>query len=194
MRQAFTLMELMISIVLIVLITLFLFGAIASSKLSNDSLLKHSKVELERMELFELLYRDVFEAVTINPKESKDKHFTIVSMQTKNSLYDIAAPYVTYYVNAKTNVLTRLEGAREIKLPITYENENFVMVDQFLKEVTAFNLYEDGSIKSKNNSKKLDKNDTKNDNNNTVLDKKSKYLIFLKSDTFKEPMLFEIAN
>jgi type II secretory pathway component PulJ len=194
MRQAFTLMELMISIVLIVLITLFLFGAIASSKLSNDSLLKHSKVELERMELFELLYRDVFEAVTINPKESKDKHFTIVSMQTKNSLYDIATPYVTYYVNSKSKRLTRLESAREIKLPITYENENFVMVDQFLKEVTAFNLYEDGSIKSKNNSKKLDNNDTKNDNNNTVLDKKSKYLIFLNSDALKEPMLFEIAN
>jgi len=187
MRHAFTLMELMISIVLIVLITLFLFGAIASSKLSNDSLLKHSKVEIERMELFELLYRDIFEAISMKPQESKDKQFSIVGLQTKNSLYEIAAPYVTYYVNSKTNVLTRLESAREIKLPITYENENFVMVDELMKDITAFNFYMN-KIEKKDKKKKI------KDKNSTNEMKASKSLIYLESELLKEPMLFELSK
>ncbi|MEA2111646.1 MAG: hypothetical protein U9P71_06310 [Campylobacterota bacterium] len=189
MRKAFTLMELMVSIVLIVLITLFLFGAIASSKLSNDTLSKHSKAEVQRMDLFELMYRDVIESVDIKSLETKDKHFNILEMQTQNSIYDIAAPYVTYYVNAKTNVLTRLESAREIKLPVNYESENFVLVDELLGEVAAFNFY---TTSVENNASDI--NTTEENNTSTVQKQLSKNLIYTKSKLLKEPILIEISN
>jgi beta-glucosidase/6-phospho-beta-glucosidase/beta-galactosidase len=108
-------------------------------------------------------------------------------MQTKNSLYDIAAPYVTYYVNAKTNVLTRLESAREIKLPITYENENFIMVDTLIKEVTGFNYYTNTIVQKDKKKQAIDKNSTKEV-------KASKSLIYLESKLLKEPMLFELSK
>ncbi len=194
MRQAFTLMELMVSIVLIVLITLFLFGAIASSKLSNDTLLKHSNIEVQRMELFELLYRDIIEAIHIKPLESKNRRFNIIEMQTKNSLYNIATPYVAYYVNSKTDVLTRLESAREIKLPITYENENFIVADELLKEVTAFNFY---TTNTEDNTSKTDSSKDNNSLENNISTSKpelNKNLVYIKSVLLKEPMLLEICN
>jgi beta-glucosidase/6-phospho-beta-glucosidase/beta-galactosidase len=94
---------------------------------------------------------------------------------------------VTYYVNAKTNVLTRLESAREIKLPITYENENFVMVDTLMKEVTGFNYYTNTIDKKDKKKKVVDKNSTKEI-------KASKSLIYLESRLLKEPMLFELSK
>ncbi len=191
MRKAFTLMELMVSIVLIVLITLFLFGAIASSKLSNDTLLKHSGSEVQRMDLFELIYRDVMESIEIKSLESKDKHFNIIEMQTQNSLYGIAAPHVSYYVNSKTNVLTRLESAREINLPVKYEDENFIMVDELLKEVTAFNFY----TTQIQNSKNINDNNESIENNTTApAAELIKNLIYIKTTFLKEPMLVEICN
>ncbi len=189
MRKAFTLMELMVSIVLIVLITLFLFGAIASSKLSNDTLLKHSTAEVVRMDLFELIYRDVMESIEIKSLESKDKHFNIIEMQTQNSLYGIAAPYVSYYVNSQTNTLTRLESAREVRLPVKYEDENFIMVDELLKEVTAFNFYTTQMQNSKS-----DNNGSIENNSTASAVELGKSLIYIKTASLKEPMLVEICN
>ncbi len=189
MRKAFTLMELMVSIVLIVLITLFLFGAIASSKLSNDTLLKHSTIEIQRMELFELFYRDIMEAINIKPLDSKDKHFNIITMQTQNSLYNIATPHVTYYVNSKTNVLTRLESAREITLPIKYVVVNFVLASELLKEVTAFNFYGKSKEISEDNN---ESDNNESDNNITAQGTLESCLIYIDAPQFKKPFLFEL--
>ncbi len=209
MRRAFTLMELMISIVLIALISLFLFGAIASSKLSNDTLLKHTKKEQLRSELFELLYRDVLEALSIQTLETKERAFTVLQMQTDNSLYEIAAPYVTYFVNSKTNVLTRLESARKITLPIAYEDESFVMADTLLPDVNTFNVYsgrktpsvennnsstinggstQDGNDSNKSNATSLPPDSNATTDNNTS----NSYLFYLKSSEFTTPLLFEL--
>ena len=209
MRRAFTLMELMISIVLIALISLFLFGAIASSKLSNDTLLKHTKKEQLRSELFELLYRDVLEALSIQTLETKERAFTVLQMQTDNSLYEIAAPYVTYFVNSKTNVLTRLESAREIRLPIAYEDENFVMADTLLSDVNTFNVYsgrktlsvetnnsssinggstQDGNDSNKSNATSLPPDSNATTDHNTS----NSYLFYIQSSEFTTPLLFEL--
>ncbi len=212
MRRAFTLMELMVSIVLIVLISLFLFGAIASSKLSNDTLMKHTAKEQLRSDLFELFYRDILEAISIQTLETKERSFTVLQMQTSNSLYEIAMPYVTYFVHAQTNVLTRLESARKINLPVAYEDENFVMADTLLSDVKAFNVY--ASVKPSTSEANgtaatalgsaNDGNDTNGSNpsansmlppdnnattNNTTA---NSYLLYLESSELKTPFLFEL--
>jgi len=212
MRHAFTLMELMVSIVLIVLISLFLFGAIASSKLSNDTLIKHTAKEQLRSDLFELFYRDILEARSIQTIETKERTFTVLQLQTANSLYEIAVPYVTYFVHSRTNILTRLESARKINLPIAYEDENFVMADTLLSDVKAFNVYaaiktetpETNGTTTTTLGSTNDGNDTNRSNlpvntmllpdnnattNNTTAES---YLFYLESSELKTPFLFEL--
>ncbi len=212
MRHAFTLMELMISIVLIVLISLFLFGAIASSKLSNDTLMKHTAKEQLRSDLFELFYRDIMEALSIKIIETKEQKYRVLQMQTGNSLYEIASPYVTYFVHSQTKMLTRLESAREITLPVAYEMENFVMADTLLSDVNAFSVYagvKTGAIEHNSSSTAAsiggtmnDTNETNGSNAATALPPDTNvtqnnliaesYLFYLESSALKTPFLFEL--
>jgi len=198
-RRAFTLMELMVSIVLIALIVLFLFGAIASSKVSNDTLAKHTQKERLRSELFELLYRDIMEALSIQTRETKERKFTVLQMQTANSLYEIARPYVTYFVHSRTHMLTRLESAHEIQLPIAFEEESFVMADTLLSDVTAFNVYgkskeisEDNNESDSRESNSSESNNTSMENNTTAQGTLEGYLIYIDTPQFKNPFLFEL--
>lgn len=141
MRFAFTLMELLVSVVLIALITLFMYGAIASSKTTAYTLKKHSVQEHNRTLLYELFYRDIMESLWIRPEQALKRRFTVVQMQTRNSLYDIAAPHVLYYVRAETKTLIRLESARTISMPVNYESKNYIFADELAKNVDDFNLY-----------------------------------------------------
>lgn len=144
-RSAFTLMELLVSVVLIALITLFMYGAIASSKTTARTLEKHGSAEQNRTLLYELFYRDIMESLWIEPEQAQKRRFTVVAMQTRNSLYHIAAPHVVYYVNAQTNALVRLESARAISLPVSYEQKNYIFADELVQNVEDFNLYTAGT-------------------------------------------------
>lgn len=134
-------MELLVSVMLIALITLFMYGAIASSKLTNRTLSKHARAENNRTMIYSLLYRDLIEAVDVEALPTQNRRFTVVKLQTRNSLYDIAAPYVVWYVHAQTRELIRLESAQKIALPVSYEQKVFIHADVFAKEVEDFNLY-----------------------------------------------------
>ncbi len=140
-RSAFTLMELLVSVILIALITLFMYGAIAASKQTGRTLDRHANTEQNRTLLYTLLYRDLIEALSVQPLPTQNRRFTVVQLQTRNTLYDIAAPYVTWYVNARTQELIRLESARKIGLPVPYEQKMLIHADRFAAGVSDFNLY-----------------------------------------------------
>ncbi len=182
MRPSFTLIEMLVSVFIIGLITLFMYSAIASSKKSSDSLRYHANIEHNRTTLYDLLYRDLIESVWIEQDRSTKEQYHIVSMQTKNTLYDIAYPYVTYFVNSKTLNLTRLESAREIVLPISYDDKPYIYANVLKSEVSDFNIYTKGTLGRDENSS----------NSNSTSDKISRFLLFLdaKNDT---PILLELA-
>ena len=205
-HSAFTLMELLVSVVLIALITLFMYGAIASSKTTGKTLSRHGSMEHNRTLLYELFYRDLLEALWVKPLPTQNKRFTVVQMQTRNSLYDIAAPRVTYYVNAQSKQLIRLESSREIRLPVGYDDGPYIHADIMAGEVKDFNLYtatdSDGngtvaasSPSSSSSSESLSSDEDhfaakKNDKNEDTLPGH----MFLYLDTAKLPhLLLEIA-
>lgn len=140
-RRAFTLMEMMVSVVLIVLITLFMYGAIAGSKKTSETLSRHAETENNRTLLYELFYRDLLESVWVKSVSTANKRFSVVQMQTRNTLYGIAVPHVTYYVNTQSLALIRLESASEIVLPIRYDDQYLVHADMLVNNVNDFNLY-----------------------------------------------------
>ncbi len=200
-RKAFTLMELLVSVALLAIITVFMYGAIASSKLSNEVLGRHGEKEHNRTMVFNLLYRDIFESFYIESTPTKEKHFTLVQMQTLNSIYDITAPHVTYYVDSQTDSLMRLEAARKITLPVKYEDRYAIHADIIMTGVSDFNIYKNTQEtapvdKTKNqniNNESLSSEDDKNittDTNST----KSSYLLYLKAEPLSKPFLFEIVR
>lgn len=185
-RPAFTLMELMVSIVLIVLIVFFLYGAIGSMKLSNKSLSRHDQQESNRTKIFELLYKDMIQSVSLQALPTKDKKFTLVQMQTKNSLHEIAMPYVTYFVNAQSDSLIRLEAAKKIVLPISYEDRFTIHADMILGDVSAFNLYVSST---ESNTTNQDANTS--DSNSSGASKSA--LIYIEAKSLEKNLLVELA-
>jgi prepilin-type N-terminal cleavage/methylation domain-containing protein len=192
-RRAFTLMEMLVSIVILVLITLFMYGAIASSKLTGRTLSRHTDMEHNRTKLYELFYRDIIEALTVNPLPTQNRRFTMLELQTRNSLYDIAAPHVLWYVNAQSRALVRLESARKISLPLSYEQKVFVHGDVFASGVDDFNIYA-AAINGDSNGSDLN---TTNQRHTSSYDLNATryfdhYLLFLGQKN-KEPLLLEIG-
>ena len=141
-RRAFTLMELLISVVLIALIAMYLYASLGRTRASTQTLKTHTEVQKQRLKVYELLYRDLVEAYSIAVQESGSKRYHLLKLQTGNSLYDIAAPYVLYYVRSDTLQLIRLESAVPITLPIRDDNErNRLHADLIEANVTDLNFY-----------------------------------------------------
>ncbi len=205
MKRAFTLMELLVSVVLIGLITLYMYGAIASSRQTSKTLSRHALSEQNRTMLYTLFYRDLIEALRVKARSTKNKHFTVVQLQTRNSLYDIAAPHVTWYVNAQTHDLIRLESAQPIELPVNYERKHFIHADIFARDVTDFNLYtamneSNSSVRAASSSASSiaslsSEEDAHRDNvrKQDAKDLSNLLFLFLK-DSRHQPILLEIAR
>jgi hypothetical protein len=179
-------MELMVSIVLIVLIVLFLYGAIGSMKFSNQTFAKHDQQENNRTKIFELLYKDMIQSVSSRATPTKDKKFTFIELQTKNSLHEIAMPYVTYFVHAQSDSLIRLEAAKKIVLPISYEDRFAIHADTILNDVSAFNIY---FSSSESNATTEDSNAS--DTNSTGNTRTA--LIYIEAKSLEKNLLVELA-
>ena len=206
-RNAFTLMELLVSVSLLMLITIFMYSAIGSTKISNKVLARQAEEEQNRTMVFNLLYRDLFESFSIETILTKDKHYTLIEMQTHNTLHDITAPYVTYFVNSQSKKLIRLEAARKIVLPVKYEEKFAIHADVILAKVNDFNLYkslDDANITAPSNAfannEAPDSDDeslSSADDVNTTADQESSgshgYLLYLNSDTLSKPLLLELS-
>lgn len=178
-------MELLVSSVLIVMITLFLYNAIASMTLSNRTLAKHDETEHNRSKIFNLLYQDLLESLHIKVESTEDKHFSLVKLQTRNTLHGIAMPHVVYLIHTQDNALTRLEAAKEIVLPISYEERFNVHADRLLEGVSDFNLYT--AMQEQNVT--AESNATGDANATTT----NSVLLYLKAKNWLSPMLFELA-
>jgi len=184
-RSAFTLMEMMVSVVLIVIITLFLSQAITSMQLSNISLKKHDDIEHNRSALFNTLYTDLLSAKDLKVIPTKERRFHVLQMQTMNSLYSIAYPFVMYYVNANTMTLIRLESAYPITLPVQYEQKYSYKANEILSNVTDFNLYLSAGSS--------DTNSTKQDTNSSAISTTYE-LLYLNAEALKSPILLEMSK
>jgi hypothetical protein len=174
-------MELMVSIVLIVLIVLFMYGAVASSKLSNERLQVHDEMEANRTKIFTLLYNDILQSKDLKSEKTSNRKYSLLSMQSKNTIYQVAMPYIVYFVHSRSKELIRLEAAHPIELPIKYDDKRYIHADIILSDVTDFNIY----TSSENNTTKADQN--------TTLSSHQTLLIYLKQKSWLKPMLFELS-
>ena len=124
MKKAFTLVEVIISVILLGLIVTFIYKALENMQTSNQIFKNRSK-ELEKEEkIIKLLYEDILEADYI--KITGGKKYKAVELKTNSSLYNISKPKVLWFVSNYKSTLTRAEST---KLPLNYEN-------RFLSHIT----------------------------------------------------------
>ncbi len=173
-------MEMLISVMIIALIVLFMYEAIATSKKSTTVLKHHAEIESNRTALYDLFYRDLMESLWLKQERTSSTRYHVISLQTKNSLYDISYPFVLYFVNSQTYTLTRLESAKKIKLPVPYEDKPYIKADLLKSEVEDFNLYTNGVLQE-------DNNDTNSSSENI-----SRFLLYINSKN-DSPILLELA-
>lgn len=149
MRKAFTLIELMISIMILTILMLFLYKSYAALNKSNSLLLeevqKISKVEL----LKEVVYKDFSVArsaetnATVVTILNQSKIEDVVFLQTSNSIHKRINPYVAYIV--KDSSLYRLESLKPFKeYPLVADSEFFA--DE-LGKVKSFRVYKSKDTK-----------------------------------------------
>ena len=184
-RSAFTLMEMMISVVLIVIISLFFTEGITTLQRSNLSLKKHDDVEQNRSKIVNTLYIDLLSAKELKVLPTKERRFHVIMMQTRNSFYNIAYPYVMYFVNADTFTLTRLESAYPITLPISYETRFGYKANEVLHNVSDFNLYLSAPSRDVNRS---------NPDKNATASVTGFELLYLNAKSLKSPILLELSK
>ncbi len=188
-RTAFTLMELMISVVLIALISMYLYSALGHTRENSILLRTHTQEQEQRQKLYALFYRDLLESYSLDVKRTGDRHFNIVTLRTGNSLYDIAAPYVMYYVQTSSRKLVRLESAKPIKLPVREPQRYTVHADLIAQNISDFNLYSEKNATAAGTIVKTS-GDANSSSGSSVL---KTHLLYIAGKDKKQPLLMEIA-
>jgi len=141
--RAFTLVEMLVSVILVFFIFSYLYYSIDNLKKTNAPYLKSAKkVERER-KVFELIFKDLVHSVK-GFKILHNKRYDIVVLQTENSLYDIAYPIVTYAVSKQDNTLIRIESLKEIDLKKDYDPSVAMYADIIAKKCESFKVSQDG--------------------------------------------------
>jgi len=137
-KRAFTLIEILVSVMLIGLISIFVASSIHQTKKGSKSFERIVKKTSKTEEFVKILYEDILQSNSIDIKEYK--RYSILSLRGKNSIYDISYPYTVWLVLKRDNTLIRLESAREIKLPIKEETQKYIFADSIQKECQTFLL------------------------------------------------------
>ena len=189
MRHAFTLMEMMVSVVLIVMITLFLSEAVTSLRFSNVKLKEHDAVDENRSRLMKMLYEDIFITDTIDIFETENKRYDVLQLFGAKSYYGIAGVHVLYYVKKENRALIRLESPKAIKLPVPYEDRFVIKSDVLLKNVSDFSI-----VRGKASVPVKQQASSKSDTNTTAAKAKQQgsILLFVASQQMPKSLILEI--
>lgn len=188
LKKGFTLIEVLVSVVLIALLVSFLYSAVSILKSSNSSFFKKSDELKKRDFLFQTLHKDLFLSTSANTTTTQSKDFDILSLQTSNSFYGIINPFVTYIVAKDDKKLIRLESSKAISIPVSVEKIYEIYADELEKNVEVFKIYTKISPDA-------NQSQSPNQINNVQIQYpiKEEAFLFLKSKN-KEPLYFEVAK
>jgi prepilin-type N-terminal cleavage/methylation domain-containing protein len=137
MRHAFTLLEMMVSIVIFSLISVYLYQSLATLRQSNSFYADELKQIEDRNRIIKTLFLDLSLSAKGTVEISKEeKQVDFIFMQTSHSVHRRIMPYVGYIVRKGT--LYRIESPLKIGRPI--EVTDHIIVDK-IAPVEIFRLY-----------------------------------------------------
>jgi len=130
MKKSFTLIEILISTLILSFVFIAISNILSSLKLTNKTLL--GKVENKEEYLVKALYYDILNAKSIKVLHSQNPKIDLIKLTTTNSLYGYSKPFVMWIV-ARGNLI-RVESIE--KNPAKY-----VTLDNFAKNIKIFKVY-----------------------------------------------------
>ncbi|HHB93727.1 MAG TPA: prepilin-type N-terminal cleavage/methylation domain-containing protein [Campylobacterales bacterium] len=144
-NRAFTLLEVLISIMLLSLVLMALYRSSDILRASNRNLFHHLEHSSNSMRGVETLYMDIIQADRNITLETKHKFHQIIINNSHHSLYGLNKVKIVWLVYKKKNSLLRLEGTN-FNLPL--KSEDKVAIDKIIDNIELFKIYR---------SKKVDK-------------------------------------
>ncbi len=141
-KNAFTLVEVMVSITLLGILFGYLFEITNTTKKLNKPYLDKSKKIVKESLVFKTLVRD-FSQVDGGIDIEYGKKYDIARFKTKNSIYGIISPYVTYLVSKKELTLIRTESLQKYDLSKTDDITNkFIYGDILVSDTISFKVHQ----------------------------------------------------
>ncbi len=145
MRVAFTLIEMLISIVLTAIVFTYIYATLGSVKKGHTRYKESAEEVTKSQTIFSLLSRD-FTQLRKPPDIVHEAGYDRLSLTTDNSVYDIARPWVHYYISSNTRALIRVEATR----PIDFFGSNYIgdangtyfFADKLAEECSSFRVSE----------------------------------------------------
>ncbi len=138
MKRGFSLVELIISIFLLGIIVTFLYSSLSALQQSNKILFKEEQKLQMNDKILNILYDDIFLSNTLS---LTTKEFTSLSLQTKNSIYQINMPYVTWLVTEPSHDLVRIESIYPVR-KISPQNDYYFHISKVADHVENFEIYQ----------------------------------------------------
>ena len=145
MKKAFTLIELLISIVILSMIMLFLYKTYSMLNRSNLKLKEASTKIVNLQKIKKVIYMDfLFAQQNSVHIKKQDKNEDFAYLQSLNSWHQRCNPFITYIV--KNHRLYRLESLTKIKsYDLTRDNQFDI---DYLGEIKIFKIYKSSSRNS----------------------------------------------
>jgi prepilin-type N-terminal cleavage/methylation domain-containing protein len=137
-KAAFSLVELIISVVLLGIIVTFLYSTVSTLQQTNKIFSHNEQLLSKKEKVIELLYDDLFSA---NNLQLRGFDYSLASMQTTNSIYDIAQPYVTWLVSKEGNTLLRFESIKKFE-NINSQNNYYYHISKVGENCDIFKIYQ----------------------------------------------------
>jgi type II secretory pathway component PulJ len=136
MKKSFTLIEILISVMIMSILFLALGDIVKNLNKTKDVLSTIYKRSKKENLALKVLYYDLLNAENI--RFTKNKDICNIYIRTSNSLHNISMPYVFWYVSKNKNTLLRAESVERIN--ILSKNQNFYL-DKFAQNVKIFKVY-----------------------------------------------------
>jgi len=139
LRRGFTLLEMLISTVLLSLVLLGLYGALNLQKNSNKHLFEYLSNALDADKGALVLYRDIFQSDGIITVKNGEFDRLCIN-NTSHSLHGLAQAKVCWVVAKENKALLRIEG-NDYRLPL--RSSDGVEIDEVMKPVELFDIQKD---------------------------------------------------
>ena len=140
MRSGFTLLELMISVVLISLMVFFIARGEWVLRIAADQMQKEGLNQQARQGVSDLLVRDLLQAQKVRILAGRNYDQLFLG-STAHSLYGRAQAEVVYLISKPDRALMRLESASSLVLPLSSNRQIPVHHLSVLPDLQAFKVH-----------------------------------------------------